>query len=174
MSDSNICSLCIRLSKSDTFIEMFNNLYRNFVISIIYTNEVMYRRKKITKNWSLFNDTVWMNQIIRTLTCTIKPIIKSIAMQETISAWFCIINSWLNIGGFLLEFFRPFIATIFVKKSVLLDAIVLNRRSYERHLVSYYRSPPHLGWLLTSTGYHSPPYVAPGLKPCDHVQPRCR
>lgn len=52
-------------------------------------------------------------------TCTIKPITKIIARQETMSAWFCMTNSWLNIGGFLLELLRPFTATILVQASVL-------------------------------------------------------
>lgn len=39
------------------------------------------------------------------LTCTIRPITKTIATQDTISAWFWIMNSWLKIGGFLLELF---------------------------------------------------------------------
>lgn len=34
------------------------------------------------------------------------PSRKIIAMQETMSAWFCTMNSWLSTGGFLLLFLR--------------------------------------------------------------------
>lgn len=50
-------------------------------------------------------------------TCTIKPTTKTIATQETMSAWFCMTNSWLRIGGFLFELLRPFIATILAQTS---------------------------------------------------------
>ena len=45
-------------------------------------------------------------------TCTMSPMTKIIVTQEMMSAWFWITNSWLIIGGFLLEFFLPLIATI--------------------------------------------------------------
>lgn len=33
-----------------------------------------------------------------------RPTTKNIATQDIISAWFCMTNSWLNIGGFFLSF----------------------------------------------------------------------
>lgn len=40
------------------------------------------------------------------LTSNISPRRKTIATQETISAWFWMTNSWLSTGGFLLVFLR--------------------------------------------------------------------
>lgn len=53
-----------------------------------------------------------MRMEISCLTWTIRPTTKTMATQETMSAWFCMTNSWLSIGGFLFELFLPFIATI--------------------------------------------------------------
>lgn len=46
------------------------------------------------------------------LTWIMRPMTKTMATQETMSAWFWMTNSWLRIGGFLVELFRPLIATI--------------------------------------------------------------
>lgn len=91
------------------------------IISIIIKINIRY--KLIIKFWSKWNSNVKWKEIIKSiwkisltkliLTCIIRPVTKIIATQETISPWFWIINSWLNIGGFLFEFLRPFIATIF-------------------------------------------------------------
>jgi len=53
-----------------------------------------------------------MSLFIGSLTWTISPITNTMAMHDTISAWFWIKNSWLNIGGFLLEDFLPFNAIL--------------------------------------------------------------
>lgn len=50
----------------------------------------------------------WMhekNTSFTILTGNISPTTKTIATQETISAWFCITNSWLKNGGFLFDDF---------------------------------------------------------------------
>ena len=40
-------------------------------------------------------------------TWNIRPTMKTIQPQDTMSPWFVIINSWLKIGAFLPVFFRP-------------------------------------------------------------------
>lgn len=50
------------------------------------------------------------------LTSNISPRRNTIATQETISAWFWMINSWLITGGFLLGFFRIPMSTRFGPK----------------------------------------------------------
>lgn len=50
------------------------------------------------------------------LTSNISPRRNTIATQETISAWFWMINSWLITGGFLLVFFRIPMSTRFGPK----------------------------------------------------------
>lgn len=40
------------------------------------------------------------------LTSNMSPSRKIMAMQDTMSAWFCTMNSWLSTGGFLLLFLR--------------------------------------------------------------------
>lgn len=53
------------------------------------------------------------------LTWTISPITNTMAMHDTISAWFWIKNSWLNMGGFLLEDFLPFNAILCTSPRIL-------------------------------------------------------
>lgn len=74
-------------------------------------------------------------------TCTIKPITKTIATQETMSAWFCMTNSWLSIGGFLLELLRPFTATILSQTSVC--SLHGERGTTEQTSVASPRKPGH-------------------------------
>ena len=45
--------------------------------------------------------TCWKSMPDRHLTWNTSPITKNMAMQDTISAWFWITNSWLRSGGFL-------------------------------------------------------------------------
>lgn len=55
--------------------------------------------------------TLWLSEMnafaIGEVESSISPTTKTIATQEMMSAWFCIINSWLKIGGFLLLDLRP-------------------------------------------------------------------
>lgn len=79
-------------------------------------------------------------------TCTIKPTTKTIATQETISAWFCITNSWLNIGGFLLELLRPFTATILSPSSLVHRTTNATRQTDKRaHPLSHALERFHQG-----------------------------
>lgn len=62
-------------------------------------------------------------------TCTIRPITKTMATQETMSAWFCMTNSWLRIGGFLLELLRPFTVTILADRACVHCAAYATRQT---------------------------------------------
>lgn len=61
-------------------------------------------------------------------TSNINPRRNTIATQETISAWFWMINSWLNTGGFLLVFLRIPILDGFQKGNFYSDQAQLKSR----------------------------------------------
>lgn len=77
------------------------------------------RRKKFKFSWLRKNNSIILREMVGEktydyFTWNISPIMKTIHIQETISPWFVITNSWLRIGAFLPDFRR--LGIFFVSK----------------------------------------------------------
>lgn len=90
--------------------------WRHFGCCLVRRNQ---KKKKFKFSWLRKNNSIILREMVGEktydyFTWNISPIMKTIHIQETISPWFVITNSWLRIGAFLPDFRR--LGIFFVSK----------------------------------------------------------